>query len=369
MQLSTTSPTVPRPFRVCLPAGNGPFPVVIYQHGVGRSKDDIFLIANDFCAQGQAVIAIDLVFHGPAATAFPPVPTTPAGITPELAFVNLGNPRAVRDNFRQSAVNLHYLTQTLVAVRSDVDANPANGFGAGVPAGGVAGSDLDPTRIRFVGHSLGGIVGGVYTATEPANQRAVLSAAGGRLVQLLFNSGTRGPLFRNLLSQQSNGTVVPGTQAFDLFTFAAQTVVDDGDPINYAAAAIQGYLKSSNPAEFAPRSSKVLLQEMINDQTIPNSGTRDLATAFAYDSNAFNFSPLRLTTFRHVQVVLEAVATLVAVPAPYLGPDASGLSQFQPGGHEALLGQDPIATTPAAIVASLRSQINTFLTAGNIQAQ
>lgn len=365
--------TVRRPFRCCLPAGPGPFPVVIYQHGVGRSKDDIFLIANDFCAQGQAVIAIDLVFHGPAATAFPPVP---AGATPELAFFNLSNPRAARDNFRQSAVNLHYLTQSIVNFRTDVDANPTNGFPAAQIAiaqpgiAGVTGSDLNPAAIRFVGHSLGGIVGGVYTATEPANQRAVLSAAGGRLIPLGFNSATRGPVFRQLLAQNSGGVLVPGSQALELFQFASQTVLDDGDPINYAAAAIQGYLKSANPAEFAARSSRVVVQEMINDQTIPNSSTRDLATAFAYDSNAFNFNAARPTTFRHVQLVLDVVATLTAVPAPYLGPDASGLSQFT-GGHEGLLGQDPVNVTPAATVTSMRNQINQFFLAPthNIVAQ
>lgn len=350
--------SVPRPYRACLPTGVGPFPVIIYQHGVGRSKDDVFLIANDFCSQGFAVIAIDLCFHGPANTAFPPVPN---GVTAEQAFFNIGNPRAARDNFRQSVVNLHYLTQTMLNQRANLDADPLTGSAVVQPNGQV-GCDIDPTRVRFVGHSLGGIVGGTYTATEPGNQRAVLSAASGRLLPTLYNSASRGPVF--LAALAPNG-VIPGTQAFDLFNFATQIVLDDADPINYAAPAIEGILKSQNPAEFAARSSRVLMQEMQNDGTIPNSGTRDLATAFAYDANAFGFNPARPTTFRHVQTVLNAVATLVAVPAPYLGPDASGFSQFQPGGHEALLGFD----APPAVVASLRAQITNFLSTGNIVQQ
>lgn len=363
-------PILPHPFLVIAPisvlnslAQNPPPPnrVVIYQHGVGRSKDDVFLIANELCGQGFTVVAIDLPFHGGGTFGANPLAQgLPPGVTPESAFFNLGNPRAARDNFRQSVVNLHYLTQVIAfgqAVKLPLPPPLGNGalqlpvLNTGAP--GV------PT-IHFVGHSLGAIVGGVYTATDFYNLRAVLSAGGGRLTQTLLNSSTRGPAALAQLAQ--NGLTPPGTLGFDLFWLAAQTVLDDGDPINYAAPALEGILKPS-PA----LASRVLQQEMIGDRTIPNSSTRDLATAYAYDSNAFGFNPAKPSPFRHVQVVVEAVATLLAVPAPYVDPFASGLSQFQPGGHEALQGID----APPAVVASLRAQITTFFssTVPTIQQQ
>lgn len=351
-------PILPHPFLVIAPvsvlnslAQNPPPPnkVVIYQHGVGRSKDDAFLIANELCGQGFTVVAIDLPFHGggtfganPLAQALPP------GVTAETAFFNLGNPRAARDNFRQSVVNLHYLTQVIAfgqAVKLPLPPPLGNGalqlpvLNTGAP--GV------PT-IHFLGHSLGALVGGVYTATDFYNLRAVLSSGGGRLTQTLLNSGTRGPA---VLAQLAQNNLTPGSQGFDLFWLAAQTVLDDGDAINYAAPGLEGILKPSTAL-----ASRVLQQEMIGDNTIPNSSTRDLATAYSYDSNAFGFNPAKPTPYRHVQTVLQEVATLIPIAAPYVDVFASGLSQFQPGGHESLLG---IGASPA-VIASLRAQITTF---------
>ena len=195
------------------------------------------------------------------------------------------------------------------------------------------------------------MVGGIYTATDFYNTRAVLSSGGGRLAPTLITSN-RGPA---ILAQLAQANITPGSQGFDLFWLAAQTVLDDGDPINYAAPGLEGLLKPSNALR-----SRVLLQEMEGDASIPNGSTRDLATAYFYDSNAIGFSSALPSKFRHVQTVLQAVATLVAVPAPYIDLDASGLSQFQPGGHEAILGIEPTTTTPVTTVTNLRTQITTF---------
>ena len=353
-------PILPHPFLVVAPtsvlqgfAQNPPPPnkVVIYQHGVGRSKDDVFLIANELCGAGFTVIAIDLPYHGGGTFGANPLAAgLPPGVTPEQAFFNLGNPRAARDNFRQSVINLNYLTQVIAfgqAVKLPLPPPLGNGI-VQLPVLNTGAPGV-PT-IHFVGHSLGGLVGGVYTANEFYSQRAVLSAAGGRLTSTLLNSGTRGPA---VLAQLAQNNLTPGSQGFDLFWLAAQTVLDDGDAINYAAPALEGILKPSTAL-----ASRVLHQEMIADNTIPNSSSRDLATAFAYDSNAIGFNAAKPSPYRHVQTVVEIVSTLVAVPAPYVDPFAAGLSQFTPAGHEALLG---VGASPA-VVASLRAQITTFFT-------
>ncbi|MFN8613286.1 MAG: Ig-like domain-containing protein [Vulcanimicrobiota bacterium] len=367
--------TLVHPYICCLPAAGGNLKTVIYQHGIGRSKEDVFLIADALCAKGFAVIAIDMPYHGNYPAPFGK-PTPP--ITSEQAFLNLQAPRNARDNFRQAAVNLHYLTQIMGAgtalnggnillSRNIVDPNLATLtlLGAGSPPGSTPPVVPPATPgIHYVGHSLGGLVGGIYSATEPYSQRAVLSCAGGRFLSLLLNSTTRSPAFLGFLNAAG---VTPGSQSFDLFCLASQTVVDDADPINYAAPALEGVLKSTVPGEFFFRASRVLLQEMINDETIPNSSSRDLATAFGYDSNAFGFNALRPTPFRHVEAVLAAVPTLQVIAAPYNAivagvSDASGLSQFAPGTHETLLGNGGNAATTAR----MQTQIGNFVDTGAI---
>ena len=386
---SGVAATLNHPYICCLPNGGGNLKTVIYQHGVGRSKEDIFLIADPLCAKGFAVIAIDMPYHGnyPAPFGTPSFAGTPLAGAPqrtraEAAYFNLSAPLNARDNFRQSAVNLHYLTQIMGAgtalnggnillSRNIVDPDPGRLalLGAGTPIGVPPQAGTLTPGIHFIGHSLGAIVGGLYSPTEPYSQRAVLSCAGGRLISLLFNSQTRGPAALAQLSAASNGAVAPGTQAFDLFNFAAQIVVDDADPINYASTGIIGFAKSQVQNEFFFRSSRVLLQEMIGDETIPNSASRDLATAFAYDSNALNFSALRPSPFRHVQTVLAAVPTLQAIAAPYTliantVTDASGLSQFTPGSHETFLGNGGAGS--AATTTRMQSQAAEFVDTGSI---
>jgi hypothetical protein len=76
----------------------------------------------------------------------------------------------VTDGLRQTVVDLMQLVRVM-HVGVDVD-------GDGIP-------DLDPTRISYYGHSLGGIYGTVFLAVEPAVRVGVLNAAGAPGSQVL----------------------------------------------------------------------------------------------------------------------------------------------------------------------------------------
>lgn len=59
------------PFMLFLPAGTAPmggWPVVIYGHGLTRTRADSMAIANAIASAGFATIAIDVVFHGDRTT-------------------------------------------------------------------------------------------------------------------------------------------------------------------------------------------------------------------------------------------------------------------------------------------------------------
>jgi pimeloyl-ACP methyl ester carboxylesterase len=179
-------------------------------------------------------------------------------------FINLTSLLTGRDNLRQGVADLLSLTATVPTL--DID--------------GDAVADLDAKRIRFVGHSLGGIVGGVLLGLEPTITAATLAMPGGGIAKLLDGSATYGPGIAAGLA--ANG-LNKGTLPYESFLGAAQTALDSGDPINYAAAAA-----AAHPIHMI---EVVGGGGSLPDQSVPNSvagaplaGTEPLARLMALKS-------------------------------------------------------------------------------------
>lgn len=251
------------------------WPAIIFQHGLTRNRLDAIGIADSAADAdsdvttpehdgGYVVVAIDLPLHGiPGATApggafyqaanertfnldlvnNETLESGPDGVIDGsgIHFVNVPNPLVTRDNLRQAAVDLLALTRSLPNLDLDGD-------GAG---------DIDPTRIHFIGHSLGGIVGGVYAGTAGTAElrTAGLANAGGGIVQTIFDSPAFGPRIKQGLAAQG---ITEGTTLYAQFIRDAQTIVDAGDPINYIASA----------AALHP----LLLQAVVGGGTLPDGG-------------------------------------------------------------------------------------------------
>jgi pimeloyl-ACP methyl ester carboxylesterase len=229
------------------------WPVVIFQHGLTRNRLDAVAVADTFAdadsdpvtagVQGYVVVSIDLPLHGIGGEAAQANPfydaanertfnldlvnneTLAAGPDGKIDgsgthFVNVPNPLVTRDNLRQGAADLLALTRSLANLDLDGDGTP----------------DIDPTRIHFIGHSLGGIVGGVYlgTAGAPEVRTGELANAGGGVAQTIFDSPAFGPRIIAGLAAQG---ITQGSTLYAQFIRDAQTIVDAGDPINYIAAA------------------------------------------------------------------------------------------------------------------------------------
>ena len=270
------------------------WPIVIYQHGITRNRTDMFAVAGTLAAQGFAVVAIDLPLHGITDMGSPFY----IGNTPFAAlgahertfdldledndtgapgpdghidasgsyFINLSSLLTSRDNLREGAADLLTLANAIVTL-----------------------PNVDATRVSFVGQSLGSMVGTVFLANDPNVDVGLLSVPGGGIARLLDGSPTFGPVIRAGLAQAGLNA---GTPDYDAFMAAAQTVVDSGDPINYAR---NGTLLDSEGAGIGgqplPR-KRLLVQEVIGggdllpDQVIPNrvvgaplSGTEPLIAA------------------------------------------------------------------------------------------
>ncbi len=285
-------------FMLSLPPGDGPFPTMIFQHGITSRKEFMLGVANGLNANGIAVIAIDLVLHGDRVGDFYNNETGQPGPDGELdsdgtGFINLLNLLVSRDNIRQSVADLFMITHMITSGATDFD-------GDGVPT-------LSPVGTTFLGMSLGSIVGTPFVTMEPNVKHATLNVGGARVPYLLQNSDSFGPIIDAGLAGVG---LTKGSALYDIYFLFAQTIVDDADAFNYAPHTFSGALAGGVGTD-------VLIQEMIGDSVVPNSATEDQARAMGI-----------------AQVdATAAISGLEQVSSPYQG---NGLFQFD-GDHGALI--------------------------------
>jgi pimeloyl-ACP methyl ester carboxylesterase len=244
------------------PAG---WPVAIVQHGITGNRTQALAMADSFADACFIVAAIDLPLHGLTDTTNPlysgPIERTfnvdlvnngtgasgPDGKIDSSGthFINLASPLTGRDNLREAEADLITFTKSLANL--DID-------------GG--GSDIDPTRIHYVGLSLGSIVGAAIIENS-GTRTATLAVPGGVVTKLLLDSQTFGPVVRAGLTAAG---LVPNSTLFNnriLRDF--QTVVDSGDPINHICA--------------CTARQPVHLIEVTGDTVVPNNSTQRLVVA------------------------------------------------------------------------------------------
>jgi hypothetical protein len=158
-------------------------PVVIYVHGIGRTRLDMLTQANTAARLGLAMIAIDLPYHGSRAarpaseidtlnellgTVGPDGVGDTNDIFAAAGLFHLGasggipalHPRAIGENLRQAAIEL---AQVVAFVRDgDLSALEAALVGVAVPQTISFRCD-----VALLTESLGGMIAGVTLAVEP----------------------------------------------------------------------------------------------------------------------------------------------------------------------------------------------------------
>ncbi|OED73356.1 lipase [Vibrio splendidus ZS-139] len=289
-------------FLLFTPNGSDPTNVVIYQHGITSAKENAYAFAYNLARAGTAVLAIDLPIHGTRS-----LDDTRSANSDVLAYLNLTNLPVARDNVRQSALDVMGLRASLVAsLQAGLLVNsPLKGFNI------ATGS-----QVKFLGHSLGGIVG--TTAVAASNRTlgsptadalysfsaAAIENSGGQISNLLLGSTEFGPQVKHNVALsasteyasyaaasctnssdklcyetfESNATTAQlavMTAAFQQFAYAAQTVLDTIDPFTNA----DHLISSGSPV------LPIYMAQVKDDDTVPNSvasapfaGTTPLAT-------------------------------------------------------------------------------------------
>ncbi|MFO1424007.1 MAG: Ig-like domain-containing protein [Candidatus Competibacteraceae bacterium] len=214
------------------------WPVVIFQHPIHYDRTTLIAIADALSFAGFAAVAIDAPLHGVTdktspfympgmertfdldlvnnETLLPPAdgiidPTGNYYVYPQSLLTT-------RDNQREAVQDLRQLVASLPLVDLNGDGKP----------------DLDTGHIRFVAHSLGAILGGVFLAVEDNVTSATLGMASGGFAKMVDGSPRFEPDLVAALAQKG---ISKGTPEYEAFLNAWQTTFDSGDPINYAVQA------------------------------------------------------------------------------------------------------------------------------------
>ena len=375
--LSIPNATAP----ACVVAGDVPtckgagWPVVIFQHGITADRSSLLAIADSLAARGFAAVAIDLPMHGLLPTDATGLRTATAaydtasaagnlqertfdvdyvdnttGLAPGdtnidtsgANYVNLPNMMTTRDNVYQSIADLFVLAKSL----------SESGAGTGLDYTGDTNGDFDPTKIYFVGHSLGGIVGASFLAIESIDadsvviQDSVLAMPGGGIAKLLDGSASFGPVIEAGLGLSG---VNKGTAEFETFLASAQMMIDAGDPINYAStiadvAYTQGILMFEVVGDGATN-----LSDLVVPNTVPDANDTSSTVPAVLSGTEPLITNMGLTQYN----ADDATTNLKAVV------------KFSAGHHSSLLkstdANDELDATSAIVMTEMQTQAAQFL--------
>ncbi len=274
------------PVTVWIPdEGEGPWPVVIYGHGLGSRRSEGYIAARLMGAKGVAVVAMEAVAHGDHPSA------DPSGGDYEAALGFLGldltsltiNPGMMRGNFDQTNLDRVRLLK-LIQDHPDFD-------GDGVP-------ELDGSQVGYLGVSLGAILGPQLLSVSPDIAGAVLSVGGARLMSIVTDTSSLTD-FEDIIV-----LMVGSKERFDRLVPMAQHVVDPVDSGLWGAHVIHDRFDGS-PAP------SVLLQVGMDDEVVPKTAGFALARAMGLD---------------HLKPVAEDVALINQVEGPLQGNGDGGAS-------------------------------------------
>jgi dienelactone hydrolase len=137
------------------PSGDGPFPLVLLQHGAGGSKDADYMdaTAGPWARAGVAVLSIDFPLHGERRS---------AKLTDRILAL-LAQPGAL---IRDGALWSEFARQAVGDLGRALDA------AARLP-------ELDMRRVAYCGYSLGAILGATFLGGDPRPRVAALAIGGG----------------------------------------------------------------------------------------------------------------------------------------------------------------------------------------------
>lgn len=213
----------------------------------------------------------------------------------QFAIFNINNPTALRDNIRQSALELILFAHIVPTLAIDASACP------GLETDGVR---LDGSRLAIMGHSMGATIAPLVAALEPAYRAMILSGAGASwIANVIFKESplTVRPIAETLLGYTDH-TMTEHDPVLTLLQWAGEPA----DPQVYARLIVE---------EPAGEPRQVLMFQGILDTYIPPPVANALSLALGVDLAG---EPLdqRLPDYRPVGPLLPLAGRgVIALPA------------------------------------------------------
>jgi len=193
-------------------------------------------------------------------------------------FFNLIHLQTARDNLRQAVMDLLNLNASLASIDIDGDADA---------------TDIDVSQVHYIGHSLGGIVGTTFVATNNLNgalnpvgnaalpliKESVFGMPGSAIPRLLESSAHFGPSIKGpVTASQADGGfgLTENDESYNQLFYVFQGSLDSADPATFAQSMTTAQALASLQQPEAI-DLKYMVIESIGDQVIPNSATSPLA--------------------------------------------------------------------------------------------
>ncbi|MFI5301257.1 MAG: hypothetical protein ACHREM_24500, partial [Polyangiales bacterium] len=242
---STLTITIPR---TTIPAGG--FPLVVFiQTGAGGLRALVDRgaqatnggppivqgsgPARDFAKVGFAGLQLQLPLEGLR---------NPSNINEDFAIFNVSNAIALRDNVRESALELTITPDIAKLLSLDVSACPG-----AKSASGATTASFDTTKLALFGHSMGAWIAPLTLAWEPRFGAAILSGAGGSWIENVMDKlqpvDVR-PLVELLLGYRTyERTLTANDAALSLFQWAAEP----SDPMVYDHRVVRDVPSGASP--------------------------------------------------------------------------------------------------------------------------
>ena len=334
-------------------------PLVIFKHGLTRTKSDVFAVANTLASFGFVVAAIDAPLHGdrsyctqdsecicpvwapgctPSCQLFPaPQPTDPVrvglcgggsvantdGALSPSAIPGLSGKFILTRNFFRSrdALREDILDTSSLVLALSPPTPAANAFTSELVARGMA---IDGTKVSLLAFSMGGVHGVMSLAANPRIGRAVLTDAGATTMDIV-TTGTFASEVIPLL-----GT--PGTAQYLQTLQVAKWILDPAEPINFASHILGSTLPSPLSGNQPQPAKNVFGQYAVCDQTVPNQfelllyGQLGLAPTPTSSQNGF--TPYLVTGAGTAGSCNPAVNPHSFLIDPTLDPTATGDAQL-----------------------------------------
>lgn len=308
-----------------------PVPVVYFGHGLFTSRELVYMIANTLAEAGWATFSIDFPYHGRRTVCTSDVDCVDGGRCDELGqcilpdgskgglatvsspwpdgpewpavtgavFVDVDNIASTPDHFAQAVMDLSHGLRVI---------RQANWSAA---SGGYV---LDGSDVMYLGMSLGGIIGSIFSAVEPTITSFALNVPGANFFQLLVNSASFETAFEHVLEERD---IELGSDEYFRFETGLRWLLDPVDPLNIAHHATIAPFEYTDPLTGETRTSpikRVMIQQAEDDIVVPNAATRSLSERMevpirnytpSISNHAFLFDPTSFEGRRARQDVVE----------------------------------------------------------------